>query len=295
MHTYLQTIKVLILATVFSIGLSVASAWTEPLGIPPTNNVYAPVNISGDGQIKQGGLLLGDAAGVINGLLVAHGNVGIGTTAPSGVFDVHAGGVPYEKAGASCNAGDTLVSYKTTPVTCTGDSGPRMCPGSSCTTGSHESQDQTLETCSYQNGDYFGQETCGLRAEVRTCTATLSVKCLTARKSMFSVATSGMVSASNITTGNVTAQTINSTGLASLASLKVSGKINASSGQIIYSCPTVTESKSDLRRVVVTTCVGQLTQNPTCIYRDSSSDFDNPIYMETTTYDCTATGRMVGL
>lgn len=303
MNKYFQTIKILALALVLSVGVSVVYAWVGPTATPPEGNTPTPINISENGQIKDGGLLVGNIPGLTNGLLVRYGNVGIGTTAPSGVLDVYAGGVPYEKAGASCNVGDTLVAYKTTSVTCTGDSktqGNTTCPGSSCTTGSHESLDPTLETCSYKNAGVGAQSSCGFSGGARTCSSTLSVKCVTARKSMFSVASSGMVSASNIAAGsitaakNVTSQTIDSTGLASLASLKVSGEIHASGGQTIYSCPTFTDSTKPLRHVLWTTCIGSLSVNPTCQYVETQSGLDTQSQF-TTVLDCTPTGRMVGL
>ena len=58
-------------------------AWTDPSGDPPLDNVDVPLNTGIDGQIKEGGLLLGNSSSVTNGLLVRYGDVGIGTTDPS--------------------------------------------------------------------------------------------------------------------------------------------------------------------------------------------------------------------
>jgi len=60
--------------------LIVSANWSEPEASPPEGNVEPPLNTSSDGQVKKGGLLLGNDPTVTNGLLVEHGNVGIGTT-----------------------------------------------------------------------------------------------------------------------------------------------------------------------------------------------------------------------
>ena len=73
-----------ILITVLS-GLIVTTlvwAWIEPTDTPPGGNVYAPLNTGPGGQSKLGGLLLNTGSGSTNGLIVANGNVGIGTTTP---------------------------------------------------------------------------------------------------------------------------------------------------------------------------------------------------------------------
>ena len=116
MHTYLQTIKILILAVVFSIGLSVASAWTEPWTPPPpdpdSENVSAPINISGNPQIKEAGLIVANNPAVTLGLLVRNGNVGIGTLTPVTKLDV-AGGVRLGNEDTSCtSANEGTLRYK---------------------------------------------------------------------------------------------------------------------------------------------------------------------------------------
>jgi len=62
------------------------SAWTEPGVAPPGGNVDPPLNTSITGQIKEGGLLLGNSPAVVNGLIVANGDVEIqgGTTKTTG-------------------------------------------------------------------------------------------------------------------------------------------------------------------------------------------------------------------
>ena len=70
------------------VSLSYA-AWTAPTSAPPNDTTTPTFLNTGDGQIKQGGLLLGHASGVTNGLLVENGNVGIGTTSPATKLDVN--------------------------------------------------------------------------------------------------------------------------------------------------------------------------------------------------------------
>jgi hypothetical protein len=103
-------------------------AWTEPNLSPPDGNVLAPINISLNGQYKEGKLQVGGtgnpsgtlevgkigtlgwplgsfvttggamintgdgASAALNGLLVPNGNVGIGTTTPRLKFDVAGSG-----------------------------------------------------------------------------------------------------------------------------------------------------------------------------------------------------------
>ena len=59
-----------------------AFAWTPPGVNPPDVNVSAPLNVSNIEQVKVGGLIL-NTGGAVNGLAVAHGDVGIGTVDPS--------------------------------------------------------------------------------------------------------------------------------------------------------------------------------------------------------------------
>lgn len=62
----------------------VQAGWTEPSGLPGAVNVAAPINVSAIGQVKDGGLTLNNSSSpAVNGLIVANGSVGIGTTTPS--------------------------------------------------------------------------------------------------------------------------------------------------------------------------------------------------------------------
>ncbi|MDO8604466.1 MAG: hypothetical protein Q7K40_03675 [bacterium] len=51
-----QTVKVILLATVLSFGLSYVYAWTAPTATPPSGNVSAPLNTSATAQTKAGAL-----------------------------------------------------------------------------------------------------------------------------------------------------------------------------------------------------------------------------------------------
>jgi hypothetical protein len=71
----------------------ISLAWTEPTSTPPYGNISAPINVSNQGQIKYGGLLLNfgkgpNLGGATTGLIVANGNVGIGTTSPDAALHV---------------------------------------------------------------------------------------------------------------------------------------------------------------------------------------------------------------
>ena len=79
--TIIHNLKWLTLSLVFGIvlggGLIAVKAWTEPTMDPPGGNIGAPINTSGIGQAKAGGLIL-NTGGADNGLIVRNGNVLIG-------------------------------------------------------------------------------------------------------------------------------------------------------------------------------------------------------------------------
>ena len=82
----LENVRLMILATVFSLGLGIALAWTDPVSAPPTGNALTPINRSSSAQVKSGGLWAG-SFGVDNGMVVM-GNLGVGTTTPSSKLSV---------------------------------------------------------------------------------------------------------------------------------------------------------------------------------------------------------------
>jgi hypothetical protein len=83
------TFSVLVICSVMAFY---AFAWTEPTGVAPGNNVSTPINTSNTSQTKTGNLVV-NALGVTavsgNSLIVAGGNVGIGTTTPATTFQVY--------------------------------------------------------------------------------------------------------------------------------------------------------------------------------------------------------------
>lgn len=82
----LENVRLMLLATVFSLGLGIAFAWTDPASAPPTGNALTPLNRSASPQVKAGGLWA-SSFGVDNGLVVM-GNLGVGTLTPSSKLSV---------------------------------------------------------------------------------------------------------------------------------------------------------------------------------------------------------------
>lgn len=90
-----------------------AFAWNGPTQTPPAGNVDAPLNVSGTGQVKEGGIVFGNNSGVTNGLLVRYGNVGVGNMTPSYKLDV-TGDV---RASAFFYASDKSLKSNISPIT----------------------------------------------------------------------------------------------------------------------------------------------------------------------------------
>ncbi len=94
MKNTIQSLKVIILATVLSFGLSYVYAWTAPTATPPNGNTVAPINTSAVDQYKGGGLNTHTGGLGIEGLIhgysnaIFDGNVGIGTLSPTEKLDV---------------------------------------------------------------------------------------------------------------------------------------------------------------------------------------------------------------
>lgn len=73
-----QSLKIIVLASVLSFGISYVSAWTAPTVTPPNGNVSAPINVSGTAQAKAGAFGVGTAAAPLDAtvrLQVSGGNI----------------------------------------------------------------------------------------------------------------------------------------------------------------------------------------------------------------------------
>lgn len=57
MSSIVDYIKILVLAAVLSLGVSLAYAWTGPTSDPPNGNTPTPINVGASNQTKSGGLL----------------------------------------------------------------------------------------------------------------------------------------------------------------------------------------------------------------------------------------------
>jgi ethanolamine utilization microcompartment shell protein EutS len=80
----------IIFAITFGIffAIAISLAWTEPSQPPPYGNIAAPLNVGPNAQAKLGGLVL-NWGGATTGLIVARGNVGIGTITPMAMLDIN--------------------------------------------------------------------------------------------------------------------------------------------------------------------------------------------------------------
>ena len=83
----IENTKIITIATILSLAVGVASAWTAPATLAPAGNIEAPLSVSASGQIKKCNLIIeglnSSNVPLINGLIISNGNVGIGTTTPS--------------------------------------------------------------------------------------------------------------------------------------------------------------------------------------------------------------------
>ena len=80
----LQSIKILLLAVVLSIGVSYVYAWTGPTATPPENNIPAPLNVGDNIQVKSGGLgvtaFVADVAVIISSLRIGNTTIPCSST-----------------------------------------------------------------------------------------------------------------------------------------------------------------------------------------------------------------------
>jgi hypothetical protein len=87
MRSYFRRFLFLVVALAAALGLNYASAaWSNPTATPPGGNIDVPVNVGNNSQTKQGNLILNSPSSGLpyaTGLVVANGNVGIGTASPT--------------------------------------------------------------------------------------------------------------------------------------------------------------------------------------------------------------------
>jgi len=105
--------SIIIVCLGLSISLqSLLASWSPPTAVPPSANVFAPINVSNTGQAKQGGLIL-NTGGSANGLVVGLGNVGIGLTDPLAKLAVNNSTNP-DKKGSNTDAFYAYISGSNT-------------------------------------------------------------------------------------------------------------------------------------------------------------------------------------
>ncbi len=78
----------LTLLAFYAINASAQSAWTPAPANAPSGNVAGPLTTGATGQSKAGNLMLNTDGTLANGLIVANGNVGIGTINPGSKLEV---------------------------------------------------------------------------------------------------------------------------------------------------------------------------------------------------------------
>lgn len=107
--------KIALLTFMLGTGVSTLLAWVGPPGIPNIENncpsgatgCDKPVHIGSYGQIKDGGLILGESLSTDSlGFAVAGGKAGIGTTEPTQMLDV----VGYSKSRTGFCIGDACIT-----------------------------------------------------------------------------------------------------------------------------------------------------------------------------------------
>ncbi len=142
----------------FSIGLQTfAAGFTEPAQSPPNGNAYAPVNTGLSGQSKIGGLIL-NTGNAPTGLIVAKGNVGIGTVNPTSKLDV-SGTISASKVSATnmnvSNVNTSKIYFSDGTVQSTASKTTKVSniPVYSCTNGSLSLTTSRIRDCYVDFGD----------------------------------------------------------------------------------------------------------------------------------------------
>ncbi len=111
----INSIKVVILTLVFSVGVQYVAAqtWAPPTSAPPAGNTYAPINVGPSGQVKDGGLTLGYTLPTTGtGLLVPTGMVGFGTTQPNSARSAR---LTVGQTETNTKGSNSLISFQSFP------------------------------------------------------------------------------------------------------------------------------------------------------------------------------------
>ncbi|KKW08637.1 MAG: PE-PGRS family protein [Candidatus Kaiserbacteria bacterium GW2011_GWA2_49_19] len=111
MSTFLQSLKILILAIILSIGVSYVYAWTGPTATAPDGNVSAPINVSATSQVKSGGLWVAslgtDGGATFGGSVKIGTSNAVCTSAISGMLRYNSTIVQYCNGSMWCALGTT--------------------------------------------------------------------------------------------------------------------------------------------------------------------------------------------
>lgn len=108
MNNITQSLKIIVLALILSLGISYVFAWTTPTVAPTGGNTPAPLNVSGNDQYKGDALAHTGGLG-IEGLIrgysnaIFDGSVGIGMTPISGADLEVAGDIKIGNQNATCS------------------------------------------------------------------------------------------------------------------------------------------------------------------------------------------------
>ncbi len=90
-------VKIVVLGIALCPGIVSAQSWLSPTAVPPGNNAFAPLNVSGSHQVKSGGISVASISvtgnAIINGLTIGSGN-------SEGLYQDDANGAYRARAGA---------------------------------------------------------------------------------------------------------------------------------------------------------------------------------------------------
>jgi len=118
-NKFFWSLSIIIIGIIFGlvVGL-VKAAWVDPTESPPNGNLPAPINVGGALQTKTGALVLNkgllvNTDNVPYGLIVATGDVGIGTLEPSYKLDV-AGALRLQPTSSVLTASEGVIYYDST-------------------------------------------------------------------------------------------------------------------------------------------------------------------------------------